>query len=325
MANVPIRMIAYHHDHLYPLACRDVVPEGIDLTFDRSAPLAALYDDPSYQAGETSLGLYMLRTSQGYRDYVGLPIFPMRQFRHRCFLVKRGSPHVGLDLKSLEGKRVGMDGWPNSGNTWTRVMLREAGVDIWKIEWVIAPVEGPAAAPRSDVPPLDVPSNVSAGPVGKSLVDLTLSGEIDVLVTAFLPKGFYEADSPLVHMLPDYRADERAYLQRVGYCPAHHLVTVRRDVIERNPWMIRSLFEAFETSKRTWREQRRKLQDTSPWVLTDLEESAALFGGDWNPYGLEPNLRMLTDFTQDQFAQKLVQAPVDPAAAFADFTRLMQA
>ena len=63
---------------------------------------------------------------------------------------------------------------------------------------------------------------------GKSLVDLTLSGEIDVLVTAFLPKGFYEADYPLVHMLPDYRAAERAYLQRVGYCPAHHLVTVRR-------------------------------------------------------------------------------------------------
>ena len=45
-------------------------------------------------------------------------------------------------------------------------MLREAGVDIWKINWVIAPVEGPAAAPRTDVPPLDVPSNVTAGPQG---------------------------------------------------------------------------------------------------------------------------------------------------------------
>jgi 4,5-dihydroxyphthalate decarboxylase len=267
----------------------------------------------------------MLRTSQGHRDFVGLPIFPMRQFRHRCFLVKRGSPMYGKDLKSLEGKRVGMDGWPNSGNTWTRVMLREAGVDIWKIDWVIAPVEGPAAGPRSDVPPLDQPSNVSAGPAGKSLVDLVLSGELDALVTAFLPAGFYEKDSPLVHMLPDYREQEKAYFQRVGYCPAHHLLTVRREVIERNPWIARSLMTAFEKSKQTWRAQRRRLQDTSPWLLTDLEESAALFGDDWNPYGLEPNLKMLTDFTKDQYAQKLVKQAVDPTAAFADFTRFMQA
>ena len=147
MANVALKMIAYHHDHIYPIACGDVVPEGIDLTFDRSVPLAALYSDPSYDAGETSLGLHMLRTSQGHRDWVGLPIFPMRQFRHRCFLVKRGSPLYDLsDLKQLEGKRVGIDGWPNSGNTWTRVLLREAGVDIWKIDWVIAPVEGAAQA-----------------------------------------------------------------------------------------------------------------------------------------------------------------------------------
>ena len=65
-------------------------------------------------AGETSLGLYMLRTSQGYRDFVGLPIFPMRQFRHRCFLVRRGSPMLDQDLKALEGKRVGMAAGPTA-------------------------------------------------------------------------------------------------------------------------------------------------------------------------------------------------------------------
>src|SRR3954463_2217117 len=193
MANVSIKTIAYHHDHLYPLFCKDVVPEGIDLTFDRSVPLSALYDDPAYGAGETSLGLYMLRTSQGYRDFIGLPVFPMRQFRHRCFLVKRGGPHVGLDLKSLEGKRVGMDGWPNSGNTWTRVMLREAGVDIWKIDWVIAPVEGKPDAGHGHPPP-NAPPNVTGGPAGKSLVDLLLAGDLNVIVAAFMPKGFFSPD-----------------------------------------------------------------------------------------------------------------------------------
>jgi 4,5-dihydroxyphthalate decarboxylase len=49
---------------------------------------------------------------------------------------------------------------------------------------------------------------------------------------------------------------------------------------------------------------------------------ATVFGEDWPPYGLEPNLQMLTDFCQDQYAQQLVRAPVDPVAAFADYTCL---
>jgi 4,5-dihydroxyphthalate decarboxylase len=52
-----------------------------------------------------------------------------------------------------------------------------------------------------------------------------------------------------------------------------------------------------------------------------LAETATIFGDDWPPYGLELNLQMLTDFCQDQYAQKLVGAPVDPASAFADYTR----
>ena len=40
-------------------------------------------------------------------------------------------------------------------------------------------------------------------------------------------------------------------------------------------------------------------------------------------YGLEPNVKMLTDFCQDQYHQRLVDAPVDPNEAFAEFTRLM--
>jgi 4,5-dihydroxyphthalate decarboxylase len=63
----------------------------------------------------------------------------------------------------------------------------------------------------------------------------------------------------------------------------------------------------------------------APWPLPEPEETAALFGENWQPYGLETNWKMLNDFCQDQFAQRPVSAPVDPTSAFADFTRLMQA
>jgi 4,5-dihydroxyphthalate decarboxylase len=313
-----LKLAGYPWDHITPLLAGDVAPEGIDLQYDTDHGLSPVTDDPTCHGGEASLGRYLIDTSRGDRSYVGLPIFPMFAFRHRCFLVKRGTK-IG-DLKELEGKRVGLDGWPNSGNTWTKVTLGQAGVDIWKITWVIAPIEGPADAGHGNVPP-GAPPNVVGGPAGKSLVDLLLAGEIDVLVAAFMPAGFFSPESPIVPMIPDYRAAERAYYQEHGYIPAHHIVKLHREVVERDPWIVNSLMTAFTESKRLWVERRRHLADTTPWLLDELAETAAVFGDDWQPYGLEPNLKMLTDLCQDQFRQKLVAAPVDPKAAFADYTR----
>lgn len=320
MARLALTLAGYPWDFITPLLTGDVVPEGIDLTYDTHRGLGPVTDDPTCAGGEGSLGKYMLDTAQGDRSYVGLPIFPMFAFRHRCFLVKRGTA-IG-DLKALEGKRVGMDGWPNSGNTWTRVTLEQAGVDIWKIDWLIAPVEGVPDAGHGHLAP-GAPPNVSQGPAGTSLVDLLLAGEIDVLVAAFMPKGFFSPDSPIVPMIPDSRAAERAYFQEHGYIPAHHLIKLRREVLERDPWIAQSLLAAFTTSKRLWLERRRKLADTTPWLLQDLVDTALTFGDDWQPEGLAPNLKMLTDFCQGQYTQRLVSAPVDPAVAFADASRLL--
>ena len=43
MADFALKLIAYTHDHLNPLVTGDVVPRGIDLRFDRTAPLSAVY------------------------------------------------------------------------------------------------------------------------------------------------------------------------------------------------------------------------------------------------------------------------------------------
>lgn len=131
MARLSLKFAGYPWDHITPLLTGDVVPEGIDLLYDVHHGLEPVTDDTACAGGEASLGRFMIDTARGNHDFVGLPIFPMFAFRHRCFLVKRGTA-IG-DLSALEGKRVGLDGWPNSGNTWTRVMLRQTGVDIWKI------------------------------------------------------------------------------------------------------------------------------------------------------------------------------------------------
>ncbi len=322
MASLSLTLAGYPWDHLTPLFTGEIVPEGISLTYDTGRGLGPVADDPACHGGEGSVGKFMIDTAQGNTDFVALPIFPMFAFRHRCFLVKRGT--VISDLKALEGKRVGLDGWPNSGNTWTKITLMQAGVDIWKIDWIIAPIEGPADAGHGTAP-ADAPANVHNGPAGKSLVDLLLAGEIDVLVAAFMPPAFFAPDSPIVPMISDYRAAEKAYYAKHGYIPAHHLLKLRRAVVEANSWVLGSLMKAFTAAKMLSYQRRQHYADTTPWLLAELSETAAVFGDDWQPYGLEPNLPLLTDFCQGQLQQRLVTKAVDPAAAFADYTRLASA
>ena len=136
MSKLKINMVTRSYDHLMALACGDVAVEGVDLNFDRKTDMSQFMADPSFHAGERSFSQYLIRSSQGEREFVGLPVFVMRGFRHRCFFVRRGSELRAL--KDLAGKRVGTNGWPDTGNTWSRAVLREQGVRIDQIDWWLA-------------------------------------------------------------------------------------------------------------------------------------------------------------------------------------------
>jgi 4,5-dihydroxyphthalate decarboxylase len=94
---------------------------------------------------------------------------------------------------------------------------------------------------------------------------------------------------------------------------------MRRTVFERDPSVAPRLVAAFEESKRRWREDRRKLADTTPWILAELEETARTFGEDWQPSGVEANRKMLTVLCEEQMAQGLVPHALNPDIAFADY------
>ena len=47
-----------------------------------------------------------------------------------------------------------------------------------------------------------------------------------------------------------------------------------------------------------------------PWLLDDLEEMAALFGGDPWPYGLAPNRATLETLVRYMHAQGFIERPI---------------
>jgi 4,5-dihydroxyphthalate decarboxylase len=319
MSKLPVTLVVRDYDYVSPLATGDVEADGIDLTLIRAFDaLPRVANDQSIQGGEASFSRYLHGLVGGDRSLVGLPVFLMRDFRHRCFFVRRDS---GLaDVTDLAGKRIGTNEWPATGNTWARATLRERGVSIEDVHWLVGQVS-PSYKP---VPPDALPPGVTRAPDGRMLVDMLLDGELDALMCPWPPEGFYEEGSRLMRLYPDYRTAEREYFRRTTIYPAHHIVVLRRELVDQHSWVVRSLYAALDGSRARSEKNRWALAETTPWLLADLEETTALMGKDFQAYGLSGNnSHMIAAFCEEQLAQGLVSEPIDPAAVFAEFERLM--
>ena len=315
---IRLKLLTKNYDHVAPLACGDIVAEGVDLDFERDTvnALDRTLGDASIDAGELSLSRHLSRLARGDHSFVGIPVFPSRSFRHRCFFVRRDS---GLhSFEQLQGKRIGCNEWPATGNTWSRAILRHHGVRIERISWWVGSVDGtPSHRPQGNLPPY-----VRAA-TDKTLLFMLLAGELDALMCPVPPEGFYATGNPVVRLLRDYRHAEMDYYRRTGIFPPFHIIGVRREAYQKDPWVLRSLFEAMDQAKRRWHASRKQLADTTPCMLSEIEDTIALFGEDWSPYGVDQNRKVVQALCDEQFAQGLNPERLDAAIAFPEFEAVM--
>lgn len=313
MSSPVIRLGLRDWDHLVPLASGQVTAPGFTLRIDARDTTPDVTAEPGLDGGETSFSRYAQARAAGDDRLVGVPAFVMRGFRHRCVLVRADSPLTRLS--ELAGKRVGLTGWPDSGNTWTRALLRAEGVTLDSVEWRVGPlVAGETGKDRLGSRPL--PPNVTAMDDGASLEAELAAGRLDAVLTPFMPTELFTRDSRFRHLLADHADAERAYWERHGFVPGIHLVTLRREVVDAHPELPGALLAALEQSKRHWVRRRRLLADTTPWLLRELTESALLFGDDWMPYGVDDNTAMIRAFCEELHAQDIHPEPIDPAVLF---------
>ena len=317
MPNIPVTLITRNYAYVQPLANGDVRPNGIDLnlirTWDALPRVAASSVD--VHGGEASFGRYLLAMANGDRSVVGLPIFLMRGFRHRCFFVRADSRLV--ELSDLRGKRVGINEWPATGNTWARALLRDQGVDTFEVDWVV----GQVSAGYKPVPNDALPAGVRRDS-DHLLVDLLRDGGIDAIVCPWPPDGFYDANSGLRRLYPDFAAVEQAYYSRTGIYPGHHIIVLRRDVVEAHPEVVSAVFEAFDQARQLTEAGFRSIAEILPWLLEEIERDTRLIGNDLHPYGVTANSRMIAAFCEEQAAQKLTSNRLDAGLVFAEFEAL---
>ena len=159
--------------------------ERLEVQVDR---VVTLFDDlaaePAYGAAEISFSRYASRRAVGNDTIVGVANFIMRGFRHRCIIARQDSSLERLE--QLAGKRIGVTGWQDSGNTWTRAALRHAGVGVEDAFWF-------AGRLTSDHPVVDRiggfgrPGRIEAVSGERPLMELLATGELDAVFTPFMP------------------------------------------------------------------------------------------------------------------------------------------
>jgi len=291
-------------------ALRDgtVKPEGIDLIYLAMQPAEIFWRMLQYNEfdiSEMSLANYSMLVARGNAPFLAIPAFPSRVFRHGYFFINTtkgiGSP---TDLK---GKRGGVPEYSQTASVYMRGLLQhEYGVHPRDIEWVQGRADRLAHSLPADV-------QLRLAPPGTELGDLLKCGELDFLMTANTPLSFRRGAKTVRRLFPNYAELEKDYYRRTRIYPIMHTVVIRRDVLERDPWVALSMYKALCRAKDhtyRWIVEGGSAKVTSAWLLPLLEEEQAIIGRDWFPYGIEQNRASIEALLQYLHEQGLAERRV---------------
>ena len=319
MTRVPLSFASVSYDRFRALEDRRVQPEGIDLNFVPLPVEETFFRQLAFQefdVSEMSMSSYVLTLNQESPPFVALPAFPSRYFRHQTMFVNENSGITAPE--DLRGKCVGVPEYQITAGVWQRGMLQdEYGVHPRDMKFFSGGVEDTG---RVEKIRLDLPKDVSVEPIGPNdtLSAMLSNGELDALFTAHVPSCFY-TDDHIKRLFPNYKDAEKAYFAKTGIFPIMHVVVVKRDIYESNPWIARSLMKAFEQSLQIAKDDvmyRSSLKIMLPWLADHVEETTRAMGDDFWTYGIESNRHVLETFLGYSYDQGLAQKAWNPDDIF---------
>jgi 4,5-dihydroxyphthalate decarboxylase len=109
---------------------------------------------------------------------------------------------------------------------------------------------------------------------------------------------------------------ETDWYRRTGIYPIHGTVVVKTDVLDKNPWIGRALFDAFTKAKAPYLERLKRGEGQTP---TDVRyRTLTPLLGDPLPYGIKANRASIEALMSYALQQKLIPAAMPLGQAFFD-------
>ena len=294
--------------------------EGVDANFIHVHPQIGAFRrmvrQVEFDVCEIAPTTYVIARAYG-APFVALPIFVTRSFHHGGLLVR---PEAGIQHpKDLEGKQVGVRAYSVTTGAWTRaILMEEYGLDSSKVTWVVDDEE--------HVTQLKLPPNVIHAPKGRSLADMMADGE---LVAGFAANagigrsgdptspGWKELETNYPDLFPNAAELEAAWFKKTGIYPMHGTIVVKDSVLKENPWVARSLFDAFSQAKNDWLKKLQSGEANSAKDRKYLKQSK-IVGPDPLPYGMAPNMPTINALIDTVYKQQLTPRPMSVDELFID-------
>ena len=315
-----LTMACWDYDRTRAVMDGRVSFDGIEMTY---LPLVVeetffrMMRHQEFDVSEMSLSSYTLSLFAEKPPFIAIPVFPSRMFRHNGIFINVNS---GIrEPKDLVGKRIGTPEYQLTAPVWQRGILSdEYKVSVSSVTHLHGGLEEPG---REEKAPLALPPSIRLQeiPKGKTLSQMLEAGEIDALIGPRIPSS-YKPGGKVRRLFEDYGKVEREYYQRTKIFPIMHVVAIRREVYERNPWVAQSLYKGLIQAQRmTYQDlhETAALKMMLPWLIEHVEETERLLGKEFWPYGLEPNINTLSTFLRYSFEQGLAKRLLQPKDLFA--------
>ncbi len=320
MSKLNLSIAIGNYDRTRPLLDGAVTIDGVDPTYLALEPeeiFFRAFRHVDFDVCELSLSSFTVKTARGDNPYVGVPVFPSRAFRHTSIYIRTDR---GINSPAdLKGQRIGIPEYQLTACVWARAILEDDyGLKPSDVIWVRGGEEDPG---RPEKIPLNLPADIrlEQAPEGTTLNALIAAGEIDGIIAPRAPSCFDQGHPHVGWLFPDTMATAKDYFRRTGVFPIMHMLGIRRELVERHPWLPGTLLKAFEQAKTAG---YAHLADTAatkvalPFVEEQLKAARDLMGADFWSYGLDANRKVLDTFLHHHHAQGLSIRRVKPEELF---------
>ncbi|PWE53435.1 4,5-dihydroxyphthalate decarboxylase [Metarhizobium album] len=308
------------YDRVIPLMDGRVRVEGCNTTvvpLKMEEILSRAYGRAEFDVAELSMSSHIITTELGISPYVAIPVFISRMFRHSAIYIRtdRGISRP----EDLLGKLVGVPEYQMTAALWVRGMLSDVyGVASDKISWRTGGLSQPGRQEKFGLT-FGAPFDVKPIPADQTLDAMFARGDLDAIVSARAPSCYLNRSAPVDRLFRDFVSEEKSYFRKTGLFPIMHVIGVRRDLVERNPWLPTSVFKAFAASKTACMaaiEDDNALQVTMPWALQNYAEAKDVMGREFWPYGVGQNQNALSAMIRYSREQGLTHKIDDIADLF---------
>lgn len=328
MAYTTIRLASRTYDGTLPILRGQLLVPGFHLEIAETTDVAGMFAGMfkgQYDVGEMSLGELIYYTSRTKADFIGIPVFPSRMFRHGFIFCRRSS--AVLNPGELSGKSVGFLRWVQTAAIWMRGMLvDEYSVSASATRWYIASTHHwDDADPSASVEPRDGSIIHSIESTGKNASERAcralFDGEIDALGVTESQLPMLLANDTVRRLFADPRQVEASYFQQTRILPIMHVVVLRKSLVLQHPELPEKLFRLYSDAKSWAQHWRRTIPSlVEAWPNHYVCEEKKIFQTDPWVYGLEANRHVLDKFLAYCYAQGVSAKRISPDELFCPST-----